>query len=77
MEYELKDKDGKIKRYEISYSQELQEKLIKTNMILTCVLIFVLLVLLVVLYRISPLIPILQRLDYNNVLSKFLEWCKI
>lgn len=29
MEYELKDKDGKVKRYEVSYSQELQKEQLK------------------------------------------------
>jgi len=55
MEYELKNKDGKIKRYEVSYSQVLQKQ---TNNLLIGLIILILVLLLVIgftLYRIDAL----------------------
>ena len=55
MEYELKGKGGKIKRYEVSYSQVLQQR---TNNLLTAPIILILTLLLVIgftLFRIDAL----------------------
>lgn len=55
MEYELKNKDGKVKRYEVSYSQILQQR---TNNLLTALIILILVLLMVIgftLYRIDAL----------------------
>ena len=45
MEYELKGRDGKIKRYEVSYSQILQKQ---TNNLLIGLIILILVLLLVI-----------------------------
>ncbi len=45
MQYELKGKDGKIKRYEVSYSQVLQQR---TNNLLIGLIIIMLVLLLVI-----------------------------
>jgi len=55
MEYELKTKGSKVKRYEVSYSQVLQQR---TNNLLTALIILILALLLVIgftLYRIDAL----------------------
>ncbi|MFH1591918.1 MAG: hypothetical protein ABIB47_00955 [Candidatus Woesearchaeota archaeon] len=55
MQYELKGKEGKVKRYEVSYSQVLQQK---TNNLLAALIILILALLLVIgftLYRIDAL----------------------
>jgi len=55
MEYEIADKEGKIKRYEVSYSQILQKK---TNNLLIALIILILVLLLVIgftLYKIDSL----------------------
>ncbi len=55
MQYELKTKDGKVKRYEVSYSQVLQQR---TNNLLTALIILILALLLIIgatLYRIDAL----------------------
>ncbi|MEK6826685.1 MAG: hypothetical protein AABX08_02340 [Nanoarchaeota archaeon] len=55
MEYELKGKGGKIKRYEVSYSQVLQQR---TNNLLVALIILILALLLVIgftLFRIDAL----------------------
>ena len=55
MEYELKGKGGKIKRYEVSYSQVLQQR---TNNLLVALMILLLALLLVIgftLFRIDAL----------------------
>ncbi len=45
MEYELKGKEGKVKRYEVSYSQVLQKQ---TNNLLIGLIILIIVLLLVV-----------------------------
>ncbi|MEK6952910.1 MAG: hypothetical protein AABX29_07900 [Nanoarchaeota archaeon] len=55
MEYELKGDKGKVKRYEVSYSQVLQQK---TNNLLTALIILLFVLLLIVgftLYEIDAL----------------------
>ncbi|MBI2498635.1 hypothetical protein HYV88_00160 [Candidatus Woesearchaeota archaeon] len=55
MEYELKDEKGKVKRYEVSYSQVLQQK---TNNLLTALIILLFVLLLIIgftLYEIDAL----------------------
>jgi len=55
MEYELKDEKGKVKRYEVSYSQVLQHK---TNNLLTALIILLFVLLLIIgftLYEIDAL----------------------
>lgn len=55
MEYELKGKEGKVKRYEVSYSQVLQKR---TNNLLLALMLLILALLLVIgftLYRIDAL----------------------
>lgn len=55
MEYELKDKGGKVQRYEVSYSQVLQKQ---TNNLLIGLIILILVLLLVIgftLYRVDTL----------------------
>lgn len=55
MEYELKSKNGKVRRYEVSYSQVLQKQ---TNNLLIGLIILILVLLIVVgfvLYRIDSL----------------------
>ncbi len=55
MEYEIKDGKGKVKRYEVSYSQVLQQK---TNNLLTALIILLFVLLLIIgftLYMIDAL----------------------
>ena len=55
MKYELKDEGGKVKRYEVSYSQVLQQK---TNNLLMGLIILLLVLLLVIgftLYKIDAM----------------------
>ncbi|MEK6934244.1 MAG: hypothetical protein AABW46_00015 [Nanoarchaeota archaeon] len=55
MEYEFKDKKGKVKRYEVSYSQVLQQK---ANNLLAGLILLLLVLLLVIgftLYKIDAM----------------------
>lgn len=62
MEYELTGKDGKVRRYEVSYSQILQQK---TNKLLTALIILLLVLLLVIGY-------LLIRIDSMDVLTRMI-----
>lgn len=59
MEYALTGKDGKIKRYEVSYSQVLQHK---TNRLLTALILLILVLLITVGY-------VLLRIDAMDVIT--------
>jgi len=65
MKYELKDENGKVKRYEVSYSQHLQKQ---TNNLLTALILLLLVLLLVIgftIYRIDAL-DIPTRIIYGS-----------
>lgn len=62
MEYELKDDKGKVKRYEVSYSQVLQHK---TNNLLTALIILLFVLLLIIGFT-------LYEIDVLNIPSRLI-----
>ena len=62
MQYELTGKDGKVKRYEVSYSQVLQHK---TNKLLTALILLILVLLLVIGF-------VLLRIDAMDIPSRLI-----
>ena len=62
MEYELKGQEGKVKRYEVSYSQHLQRQ---TNNLLIGLIILILVLLLVIGYT-------LYRIDAMNIPTRII-----
>ncbi len=62
MEYELTGKNGKVKRYEVSYSQILQQR---TNKLLTALIILILVLLLVIGY-------VLMRIDAMDAVTRMI-----
>lgn len=62
MEYMLKGEDGKVKRYEVSYSQILQQK---TNRLLTALLILLIILL-------AALAYILLKIDVLNIPTRLI-----
>jgi len=62
MEYVLKGEDGKVKRYEVSYSQVLQQK---TNRLLTSLLVLLIILLAVLAY-------VLIKIDIMNIPTKMI-----
>lgn len=62
MEYELTGKSGKVKRYEVSYSQVLQQK---TNKLLTALILMLLVLLLVIGY-------VLLKIDAMDILTRLI-----
>lgn len=62
MEYALKSKDGKLKRYEVSYSQVLQQK---TNKLLTALILLLVVMLLVIGY-------VLIRIDAGDIVTRLI-----
>ena len=62
MEYELQDKKGKVKRYEVSYSQVLQKQ---TNNLLIGLIILILVLLLVIVFT-------LYKVDSLNIPTRLI-----
>lgn len=62
MEYEFTGKSGKIKRYEVSYSQVLQQK---TNKLLTALILLLFVLLLVIGY-------VLLKIDAMDILTRLI-----
>lgn len=63
MDYEIKGKDGKVRRYEVSYSQVLQRQ---TNKLLMMLLILLLILLLVMAY-------VLVRVDLMDIPTRLIS----
>lgn len=63
MEYEVKGKEGKVKRYEVSYSQVLQRQ---TNKLLLMMIVLLLLLLLVMAY-------VLVRVDLMDIPTRIIS----
>lgn len=62
MEYAMTSKDGKIKRYEVSYSQVLQQK---TNKLLSALIILLIVMLLIIFY-------VLFRIDSGDMITRLI-----
>ena len=62
MEYMLKGEDGKTKRYEVSYSQILQQK---TNKLLTGLMVLIIILL-------AALAYVLIKVDMMNIPTKLI-----
>lgn len=62
MEYALQGKDGKVKRYEVSYSQVLQQK---TNKLLTALILLLIVLLLIIGY-------VLIRIDAGDMITRII-----
>lgn len=58
----MKDKEGKLKRYEVSYSQVLQQK---TNKLLTALIILLVVLLLIIGF-------VLYRIDVGDILTRLI-----
>lgn len=62
MEYELKTDEGKVKRYEVSYSQVLQQR---TNKLLTALIILLAVMLIAMAY-------VLIRIDAGDMVTRLI-----